>query len=39
MDKSRPVYAIRPGGSGDISLQPGETNNPSIAWCQPVAAP
>jgi outer membrane protein assembly factor BamB len=39
VDRSRPVYAIRPGGSGDISLQPGQTNNASIAWCQPVAAP
>jgi len=39
VDKSRPIYAIRPGGSGDISLQPGQTNNSSIAWCQPLAAP
>ncbi len=39
VDRSRPVYAIRPGGSGDISLQPGQTNNSSIAWCQPLAAP
>jgi outer membrane protein assembly factor BamB len=39
VDRSRPVYAIRPGGSGDISLAPGQTNNASIAWCQPVAAP
>ncbi len=39
MDRSRPIYAIRPGGSGDISLQPGQTNNSSIAWCQPLAAP
>jgi outer membrane protein assembly factor BamB len=38
-DKSRPVYAIRPGASGDISLAPGQTNNASIAWCQPLAAP
>jgi outer membrane protein assembly factor BamB len=39
VDRSRPVYAIRPGASGDISLQPGQTNNSSIAWCQPLAAP
>ncbi|PWU18562.1 MAG: serine/threonine protein kinase [Verrucomicrobia bacterium] len=39
MDKSRPLYAIRPGAEGDISLQPGQTNSPSIAWCQPTAAP
>jgi len=32
----RPVYAIRPGASGDISLKPGETNNQYIAWYQPL---
>jgi outer membrane protein assembly factor BamB len=39
LDRARPMYAIRPGGSGDISLQPGQTNNSSIAWFQPAAAP
>jgi len=39
LDRTRPMYAIRPGGSGDISLQPGQTNNASIAWCQPTSAP
>jgi outer membrane protein assembly factor BamB len=39
MDKSRPIYAIRPGAKGDISLPSGQTNNSSIAWCQPAAAP
>jgi outer membrane protein assembly factor BamB len=39
MDKSRPVYAIRPGARWDISLAKGETTNASIAWCQPLAAP
>jgi outer membrane protein assembly factor BamB len=38
-DKSRPLYAIRPRASGDISLQSGQTNNSSIAWCQPAGAP
>ena len=33
---SRPVYAIRPGASGDISLKPGETSNQYIAWYQPL---
>ena len=28
----RPIYAIRPGGSGDISLPAGRTSNDSIAW-------
>ena len=31
----RPVYAIRPGASGDISLKAGETSNEYIAWQQP----
>jgi hypothetical protein len=31
----RPVYAIRPGASGDISLKPGETSNQYIVWFQP----
>ena len=35
----RPLYAIRPGASGDITLQPGETNNAFIAWSNPVAGP
>jgi hypothetical protein len=38
-DKARPVFAIKPGASGDISLKPGETNNAFIAWYQPTAAP
>lgn len=28
----RPVYAIRPGSSGDISLQKGQDSNQAIAW-------
>ncbi|MHB8974653.1 MAG: outer membrane protein assembly factor BamB family protein [Pirellulaceae bacterium] len=39
MDALRPIYAVRPGASGDISLQPGQTSNASIAWCQAKAAP
>jgi outer membrane protein assembly factor BamB len=31
-DQHRPVYAIRPGASGDISLKEGETSNEYIAW-------
>ncbi len=30
--RPRPVYAIRPGASGDISLQKGETSNQHIVW-------
>lgn len=37
--RRRPIYAIRPGASGDISLQQGQTSNAHIAWCQGLAAP
>ncbi|HOZ48297.1 MAG TPA: PQQ-binding-like beta-propeller repeat protein [Candidatus Hydrogenedentes bacterium] len=38
-DKRRPLYAIRPGAAGDISLASGETSNEWIAWSVPQAAP
>jgi outer membrane protein assembly factor BamB len=38
-DKLRPLYAIRPGAGGDITLEPGETGNEFIAWSNPVAGP
>jgi len=28
----QPIYAIRPGATGDISLKEGQTTNDSIAW-------
>jgi outer membrane protein assembly factor BamB len=31
-DEHRPVYAIRPGASGDISLKKDENSNQYIAW-------
>jgi outer membrane protein assembly factor BamB len=34
-DSNRPVYAIKAGGAGDISLKPGETSNAWIAWALP----
>lgn len=37
--KSRPIYAIKPGAIGDISLRESETSNKSIAWCQKMAGP
>ena len=37
-DNPRPTYAIRPGGSGDISLAPGETSNAFVAWSNPTLA-
>jgi outer membrane protein assembly factor BamB len=39
LDRSKPLYAIRPGASGDISLKKDETHNESIAWCQKQAGP
>ncbi|MGI9243119.1 MAG: PQQ-binding-like beta-propeller repeat protein [Verrucomicrobiales bacterium] len=38
-DKRRPVFAIRPGAKGDISLADGDTESQSVAWVQPTAAP
>ncbi len=38
-DKSRPLYAVRPGADGDISLKAGDTASPSIAWSDPVGGP
>lgn len=37
--KHRPIYAVRAGASGDISLAEGETSNEWIAWSRPLAAP
>ena len=37
-DTQRPVYAVRPGASGDISLKPGETANAYVAWANPTLA-
>jgi outer membrane protein assembly factor BamB len=34
-DSVRPVYAIRPGGSGDLSLKGDERSNAFIAWSHP----
>ena len=34
-DAVRPVYAIKPGASGDISLKTGESSNHHIAWSNP----
>ena len=37
-DQQRPVFAIRPGATGDISISDGETRHESIAWFQPQSA-
>jgi outer membrane protein assembly factor BamB len=39
MDSNRPVYAIRPGARGDITLKKDQTSNEFIAWYQKTAGP
>ncbi len=39
VDPLRPIYAIRPGASGDISLAEGKASNAHIEWSLPEAAP
>ena len=34
-DSTRPVYAIRPGATGDITLAEGTTSNDYIVWSHP----
>ena len=38
-DAIRPVFAIRPGASGDISLRDGQRSNDAIVWYQNAAGP
>jgi outer membrane protein assembly factor BamB len=38
-DKKRPIFAIRPGAQGDISLKDDQTSNQYIAWCQKQGGP
>lgn len=35
----RPIFAIRPGASGDITLAEGETSNDFIVWSVPQGGP
>jgi outer membrane protein assembly factor BamB len=39
LDRHRPLYVIRPGASGDVSLEPDQTGNEWIVWCNHTAAP
>ncbi len=38
-DPVRPVFAIRPGARGDISLKAGETSSKYVAWHMPQGGP
>ena len=37
-ESNRPMFAIRPGGSGDLSMAAGETSNSWVAWSHPRAS-
>ena len=39
LDRRKPLFAIRPGAVGDISLEADQTDSQSIAWCQERAGP
>lgn len=39
LDKARPIFAIRPGAKGDITLKDKETSNQHVAWCQKLGGP
>lgn len=34
-ENNRPLFAVKPGASGDISLAPGQTTNEFVSWFQP----
>ncbi len=38
-DSARPLYAIRPGATGDITLKNGQDSNEFIAWCRKKVGP
>jgi outer membrane protein assembly factor BamB len=38
-DRKKPIFAIRPGAKGDISLAPGQDSSKYVAWCQRRAGP
>lgn len=38
-DSTRPVYAIKPGARGDISLKAGERSSDFVAWSLPQGGP
>ena len=38
-NQHRPVYAIKPGAKGDITLEEGHKSNEYVVWYQPQAGP
>jgi outer membrane protein assembly factor BamB len=39
LDKQKPIYAIKPGASGDITLEGDATSNEFIVWCAKMGGP
>ncbi len=39
MDKKKPLYAVRPGASGDISLADDQSTNDFVAWSEKMGGP
>jgi len=39
LDRRKPLFAIRPGAAGDISLEDDQLGNEYVAWCQKQAGP
>jgi outer membrane protein assembly factor BamB len=38
-DQNRPVYVVKPGAKGDITLPKGQTSSDSVAWYLPQGGP
>jgi outer membrane protein assembly factor BamB len=38
-NSERPLFAVRPGSSGDLTLPKGQKASAAIAWCQPQNGP
>ncbi|UCG56743.1 MAG: PQQ-binding-like beta-propeller repeat protein [Phycisphaerales bacterium] len=38
-DRKRPLFAVRPGAAGDISLEDDQNSNEYVAWCQRKGGP
>lgn len=38
-DPNRPVYVVKPGASGDITMPKGQTSSEHVAWYLPQAGP
>lgn len=38
LDRNRPLFAVRPGASGDISLKKDQTSSDYVVWMNPTAS-